>query len=299
MPAITIGTEHRAGEIVERLTAECGYLQSEGVGVQLALQNRGNFTFVDLDLQSDQPEQEALCRHYLAAALSDLIVEKWEEDLIRRIIRSHYYYFSRDEQDRICTCAGKNLAGAGGDERTLHDKLHRKSRILHRLRDYLDSSTELVVEGFLHFRLRDYLEELEDAVDRAVDDFLMEREQREFIRLLKYFVETQEPRVDEVHVLIRAGGSFQLVDATGSTLRSEALEEFLVDVVDSEVNQEDLLISALITLAPRRVTVHRSTQPRWEDGVETILAVFEGRVNLCRTCPLCATGSAAQKAPQS
>lgn len=267
------------------------------MAVELGLFNRGKFTFVDCSVHPSDPVAVAQFHHFLANALSDVIVEKWERDLIRKTIRAHYYYFSKEEQEEILNAALTHLTCPEPGEKGLHYKVGRKSRILHRLRDYLDQEQELVVEGFLHFRLQDYLEELEDAVDRAVDDFLLDREHKEFIRLLKYFVEVQDPRVDEVHVLIRTGGSFKLLDRAGAPLRSEVLDEFVADMVESEVNYEDLLISALITLAPRRLTLHGSVQPTWTEGVETIQGVFGERVSLCAHCELCTPAGVGSQAP--
>lgn len=298
MQSITIGTEHQAQEILDRLGEEFRFLHEEGIDVQVGLHNRGNFTFVGCSVHPGDPETDALFRHYVANALSDFIVEKWEQELLRRIVRGNYYYFTRDEQERIMEHAGRNLSSPGdGDRSTLQHKVSRKSKILHRLRDYLDQCSELVVEGFVHFRLRDYLDELEDAVDRAVDDFLLEREHSEFIRLLKYFVEVQEPRVEEVHVLIRAGGSFRLVDAAGANLHSEVLEQFVAEMVESEVGSEDLLISALISLAPTRLVLHGYRSDGWAEGVDTIKAVFGERVHCCDRCHLC--GASLVEQPQA
>ncbi len=295
MQAVTIGTEHQAQDILARLDEEFRFLHEEGIDVSVGLQSRGNYTFVGCSVHPADPETGALFRHYVANALSDFIVEKWEHELLKKIIRGQYYYFSRDEQERIMEHAGLNLAAPGEAHRdALHYKVSRKSKILHRLRDYLDQSDELVVEGFVHFRLRDYLEELEDAVDHAVDDFLMEREHHEFIRLLRYFVEVQEPRIEEVHVLVRSAGAFKLVDGTGANLRSEVLEEFIVEMVESEVNYEDLLISALISLAPTRLIVHGHAAPAWEEGLDTIKGVFGERVKFCEECHLCSPVAAEQ-----
>ncbi|HEY3365855.1 MAG TPA: putative sporulation protein YtxC [Symbiobacteriaceae bacterium] len=296
MQAITIGTAEGIEAIRQRLDDEFRFLQGEGVNIRIGQSNRGSFAFLDcrVDDDPDTPiATDALVRHSVASALSDVIVEKWEQDLIKKIIKSTYYYFALDEQETIVRYSGRNLAENthGGDSGQVY-RVNRKAQILHRLRDYLESSDELVLEGFITFRLRDYVEELEDAVDRAVDDFLMEREYREFVRLLKYFVDVQEPRMDHVHVLIRPGGSFKLVDDDGNAIRSEYLEEFVVEMVDSEVNYEDLLISALITLAPRSVTVHTRTSDEWDESIETIKGVFGERVTFCEACPVCAVPSA-------
>jgi len=289
--AITIGTAEGIEDIRQRLDDEFRFLQEEGVNIRIGQSNRGSFTFLDCCVDSDPgtPNQAGnLLRHYVASALSDVIVERWEQDLIRRTINGTYYYFSRDEQELIARYTGKNLAGglAPAENNQLY-KVNRKAQILHRLRDYLESADELVVEGFVTFRLRDYIEEVEDAVDRAVDDFLMEREYREFVRLLKYFVEVQEPRMDNVHVLIRPEGSFKLVDDQGCAIKSEYLEEFVVEMVESEVNYEDLLISALITLAPRAVTVHADMSVERDESIETIKGVFGERVRMCYGCETC------------
>lgn len=299
MQAITIGTAAGIDEIRQRLDDEFRFLQEEGVRVRIGQSHRGRFAFLDCSVDggaAERPNQmDALMRHYVASALSDVIVEKWESDLIRKIIRGSYSYFSRDEQDVIADYTGRTLNGTGGDSRHWY-KVNRKSQILHRLRDYLDSADELVVEGFVTFRLRDYVEELEDAVDRAVDEFLMEREYREFIRLLKYFVDVQEPRIDHVHVMLSRGGSFKLVDEDGGAIKSESLEEFVVEMVDSEVNYEDLLISALITLAPRRLTVHiQGRSGERDEALETIAGVFGDRATICEDgCPFCSAAQGRQ-----
>ena len=290
MHAITIGTAAGIDEIRQRLDDEFRFLQEEGVKVRIGQSHRGPFAFldceVDVDATARSSQTDALLRHYVASALSDVIVEKWESDLIRKIIRGSYSYFSRDEQDLIADYTGRTLNG--GSDSPHGYKVNRKSQILHRLRDYFDTADELVLEGFVNFRLRDYIEELEDAVDRAVDEFLMEREHREFIRLLRHFVEIQEPRIEHVHVLLGPGNSFRLVDDDGGAIRSESLEEFVVEMVDSEVSYEDLLISALITLAPHTLTVHLSDRPPGRDeALETILGVFGDRTTRCEGCHLC------------
>jgi putative sporulation protein YtxC len=287
--AIMIGTAEGIEDIRQRLDDEFRFLQEEGVNIRIGQSTRGRFQFLDCTVEggsSTPTEVEPLVRHYVASALSDVIVEKWEQGLIRRVIKGTYHYFSRDEQDTIARYTGQNLTGVGSDGQLY--KANRKTQILHRLRDYLDSADELVLEGFVTFRLRDYVEEVEDAVDRAVDDFLMEREYREFVRLLRYFVDVQEPRMEHVHVVIRPGGTFRLLDDEGRAVQSECLEEFVVEMVESEVNYEDLLISALITLAPRRLTVHRRADAEWDESIETIKGVFGERVTMCTNCSVCA-----------
>ena len=78
----------------------------------------------------------------------------------------------------------------------------------------------------------------------------------EFIRLLRYFVDIQEPKVNEVNILLEKNSMFKLLDSEGKEIENEYLEGFCVELMSNSVNYEDLLISALITLAPKQLVIH-------------------------------------------
>jgi hypothetical protein len=48
------------------------------------------------------------------------------------------------------------------------------------------------LDGFLSFRLKEYRGRLAEVVDKAVDEYMMDMEYKEFIRVLRYFVDVQE-----------------------------------------------------------------------------------------------------------
>ena len=48
---------------------------------------------------------------------------------------------------------------------------------------------------------KDIIDEIEMAIEMSVDDFIIQKEYNEFIDLLRYFVELQEPRIDLVNVI--------------------------------------------------------------------------------------------------
>ena len=41
--------------------------------------------------------------------------------------------------------------------------------------EYFESSNTIILDGFINFRLKDYLKDLEEIVEKAVDNFLMEK----------------------------------------------------------------------------------------------------------------------------
>jgi putative sporulation protein YtxC len=168
----------------------------------------------------------------------------------------------------------------------LFRKIERKGRVLRLILDYLGAQQEINLDGFITFRLQEYREQLGDAIGRAVDDFLMEKEYVEFINLLRYFVDSQEPKLKLVHAIILPKGGFRLMDDKGATVTREYLAESFVEV-EAEVNSEDLLVSALITIAPGRVILHCSTELDRLEALDTIRSVFEGRITTCRGCRIC------------
>lgn len=295
MPLVSIGTANDTQAIRRRLDFEFRFLEQEGLALQVSESHKGKLNFLDLNLQRSPTawaNDTGLFKYYVANALSDVILGECEHSLIDKLVRESHCSFTPDERTSINNLAEEHLnsrPGATGVDP--FPRIARKGRILARLNEFLESSSSVVLEGFITFRLREYTEELERAVDRAVDDFLLEREYSEFIRLLKYFVDIQEPKIDEVHVVMGKGGAFQLVDRQQNTISDAHLEEFVAEMVENEINHDDLLISALITVAPQRITMHCSAEQRRRECIKTINSVFAGRVSFCDGCETCQAGT--------
>ncbi|NPV71546.1 MAG: putative sporulation protein YtxC [Firmicutes bacterium] len=293
MQVVSIGTARHADQILERLNYEFQTLQEEGIDIDVQQTNRGNLTFLGCKLvrgnkdRFSSDDTATILRHFIANALSDVIVNDWESGLIKKIIHDNYRDFSRDEREGVLEFVRKSLEGQVTGERDLFHKMDRKSRVLSRLVEYLNKHSELVLEGFVTFRLRDYVEEIEECVNKAVDDYLMEKEYKEFIRLLRYFVEAQEPKFDEIHAVILQEGSFRLSDREGKPVAREYLDDLVMEIRQSEGDCEDLLISSLITLAPRSITLHLPPGKDETTGIQTIRKIFGDKVRVCRDCDRC------------
>lgn len=164
--------------------------------------------------------------------------------------------------------------------------VERRERVRMRILQYLERQNTLIVEGFLTFRLQDLVAEAEMALDGSVDAFLLQREYQEFIMLLRHFVETLPPRHDLVHVVLQPGGAFRLTDADGHALARDGEGEA---AMVPELAAEDRVISALVTLAPRNVVLHRPAGAAAlpDEALATIREVFGGRLHICAGCRIC------------
>jgi len=210
---------------------------------------------------------------FLAITLADIVIDELEKKFINRIIRHKYHNFSLSERNRIQELTLDHL-----DEQDKLDnrlgRIVRKKEIINQILNYLNQYNALNIEGFIRFRLKDYLDELNLAVEKAVDDFVIQKEYDEFIDLLKYFVDLQEPRISLVHVYKKPDGSFQIIDNNYHIINNEYLEGYLSEMFDEKIEYEDLLVSALINIAPDKIILHFADP----EAEKTIKSIFGNRV---------------------
>ena len=291
---ISIGTSSHIDLIKSKLDTEFGLLANDGMIIDCEEKPKGGYVFLGYNIADygnagySEKDTDQIFKHYIADVVSDVIINRWEKNIISNIIKENYYYFNDEEKGTIFDYTIKKLDHIEENpEDSLLYRLSRKSLVLQKLVEYLHSNSQIIVEGFIRFRLKEYIHELKSAIEKAVDDFMMEREYKEFIRLLKYFVDIQEPRVDQVHVLMKPSGFFKLLDGQNNNINNEYLEGFIFDLGDSDINHEDLLISALITIAPNRIVLHFKENPKIAHMVDTIRNVFGNRATQCSGCDLC------------
>jgi len=298
MQVLSIGADQHIEQIRNRLDQDLKGLQREGIAVRVSEFARGNLAFLRCSWEPDLPDHRSrmpIVRRVVAEALTYVITHHWEKALIRRLVRESYRHFGQEEMDTVCTFVSQFIDGRTLEGSHPNACSERRARILGRLLEYLERNDEVVLDGFVRFRLRDYLEELEDAVDRAVDEYLMEREYREFIRLLRYFVEMQESRVEEVHVLVASNGVYRLVDRENQPLQEDQLDASAVQQLEGDLAYEDLLVSSLIALAPRLVTVHTCDSAQKLPSLDTLRSIFAERLLMCDGCPLCTSGQTEER----
>lgn len=289
LDVIAIGTREAPTEIRGQLTSALEPLRGRGTPLDLDLVARGELTFVRCRLGDGASRADAVeLRHTVAAVLSGWIVERSEPERLQRLIRMRYEYLTPAERARVLEHARRQLAPAARRE-----GVGRRQRILQRLNEYLERSDTLVIDGFCTFRLKEQQEELAEVVERAADGVLLEREYEEFVLLLRHVVETHPAPAEELHCRFEAPGGLRLEDAGGRDVGRPCLADLAAEAAAHGVGAEDLLVSALITLAPRRLWLHLPGERRGllsGDTVGILRAVFGGRLEVCGGCPRCRSG---------
>jgi len=290
---LSVGLTGTTQEIRERLQLDCKTIIQDGFRVAIDEINKGHYTFIgcnviegELSFRNYERIKSSMKKH-VANMLTEYIILREEKKLVKKIIGRHYSFYAEDERKIIYERTLDLLSGTN-DVIVDFGMNTRFTNILEKIIEYLDTHHELVLEGFINFRLKEYHEKLVQTVDKAVDDYTMDQEYKEFIRVLRSFVDIQEPQVEEVHVVIVNSGIYKIVDDLGQTINNQNFENFLMHR-DDHINYEDLLITALITIAPYSVMVHvhESNNAIIQNVLEIIKNIFEGRVMICYGCDIC------------
>ena len=212
----------------------------------------------------------------------ELICQDAIRDYINRALDTRFCYFNRDEKAAICgrLCNGLEL-----------DKLRKP------LEQYLETERSVQLGGFVTFRMKPYFAVLDSDLEFVVDEFIVKKEYLEFIKLLKFFVDMQDSQYDEVHILPTDGYHYLLLDDHGRAVKADDLEDAACEVSALGINENDMLLSTLISIAPKRIVIHHQAQFLSQEIIETITGVFTGKVSFCAGCTLC--GEKAQVPPQT
>ena len=293
MQFLCIGVNERADDIMQQITNELKQLNSNKIDYSVNEVNSGDSTSIICSIDEDNSfgkkstQSYDVLRIHVSNVLADYIIRQYEEKLITRIINGNYCYFNAAEKKEILNISLKIIRN--DDKNFLNSlfQIRRRNVIVRKLLDYFDGSNSLILDGFVNFRLKEYMKDLEEIVDKAVDDFLMEREYKEFIRLLRYFVDIQDPKFNVIHVIVGYDNKYTLLDEHKKEITNECIQEFVNEISEGEINYDDLLVSSLITLAPRKVIIHSTSQFRNKELLETIKNVFMGKVILCSGCEIC------------
>ncbi len=208
--------------------------------------------------------------------ITKLIINLYENPLISKIINMDYCFY--DAVDKY-TIFKKAVDKVKSDE-------ERIGLIRHKLADFLSNSSNITIEGFVSFRLKEYQDYLSQITESAVDAFLIEKEYKEFIKLLKYFISLQEPKEELVHIIYYKTG-YKIFTLDGKDITEDCRDDFRKTEDMEPASNDDILISTLISIAPRRIYLHKTDLARNAELINTIKSVFDKRVIICQGCDKC------------
>ena len=218
--------------------------------------------------------------HEISSILACLVTDELEENFLKNILRQDYFYFSQEERNHIIEICYEIFS----DDYNLN--FNKKFDILiNDFENYLKAHKSIVLFGFINFRIKDYFEILDDIVDEAVNNFVIEKEYLEFISLLKMYVNSQKSNCEVVHLIYNNENSILLdknkniIDISDNVFKAKYLS-------DISFSTNDYILNTLLTLIPEKIYIH-IVGDTIDEFVNTLLLIFEGRVEICTDCNIC------------
>lgn len=292
-----ISTTPQCDYLSNHLTDQFNWLRSRGyeLNIKRFRDQINDLEFFKISINKDENDNLFsdndiiyIFKHQLAELLAEHILEDWEEKLIIKEIQrrgSKIYYADRSN---ILKKTRSFMMYSTANE-NLNNLLNfgRKNKLAYKIMDYIYNHHRLMVEGFINFCLKEYLNEIHFAVDFACEELKHEQEYSEFVKLLRYFVDSQPPRVNQVNLIMNKG-LFYLWDDKGIKIDDRYIRRYLSDISLNDINLDDMLISILVTIAPQNIIIHETSHNcNYNEAVEIIKKVFTDRISICKGCKGC------------
>ena len=218
--------------------------------------------------------------HFVSDILSYLVIDELEEELLLNIIQQNYCYFDNLERKKILNYCFDLFSE---DYSNYFNK--KFSYINNQFYLYLKEHKSIVLTGFINFRLTRYFSILDEVVDDAVSNFIIEKEYMEFISLLKLYINSQSPKTDVVHIVYRKDNPL-LLDENKNIIpldNSIYQAKYLSDI---SFSNNDFILNTLLSVLPKKIYLHL-VDNAIDEFANTLLLIFEKKIVVCSDCDIC------------
>lgn len=218
----------------------------------------------------------------ISEMLSFLIIDLFEENIIKNLIKSEYFYFDKMEQCQIANITYEDL---NNREESLYEFEKRIKLLKNSFYDYLLYNNSIVLKGFITFRLKKYFECILEQIDKSVNKFIIEKEYTEFISLLKIYVNSESSSCNILHLIYH---NFKpiLLDENKNIVKIQDDIFNAKYLSDISFSSNDYALNTLLTLIPKKIYIHLIDN-NCDEFINTIKLIFEDRVEFCNDCSIC------------
>lgn len=208
----------------------------------------------------------------LSNNLVSLILNFYEEKLLKSIIKSNYFYFSESEQDIVldkCLTYLKDTSSVEYQVRIEHIYIATLK--------YITNNKSMILTGFINFRLSNYMKILDYIVDTFVNELVVDREYKEFINLLKSYVNSKPSNINTVHFIYKNTDSV-ILDSNYKKIPFTDDIANLNYISDVSFSENDISLNTLLTLLPQKIIIHLVKES--DEFIKTLICIFENRIEL-------------------
>lgn len=215
--------------------------------------------------------------NFLAKILCNEIILFYEPKIVRRLINFEYFYFDKPDK-KVIFDEYKILINKFSDK----DISEKNDIIVNEIVDYLKSHKSIVLNGFVTFRLPNYMSYLKFFVQESVNQFILDKEYLEFVNLLKGYVDSKVP-ANKVVNLVYVGSEAILLNDGGDIIDLDSFDSIYLS--DITFSNNDYVLNTLVGMLPSKIILHLITPT--DNFIDTIKLIFGNKVTSCNGCDLC------------
>lgn len=203
----------------------------------------------------------------ISYCLANAVIDIYEESIIDSIIKNNYFYFTNIEQ--------KEIAKKCKDEIKQDVGFNRINSIALSFYRYFSENKSVIFEGFINFRIKQYLMFLDSVIDISVNKFIIDREYKEFIDLLKTYIKTKPTSANVLH-LIYNNQTSTVLDENEKPIKTNGEVFKHAYISDISFSSNDYALNILLTTIPKKLIIH--TEDEDDEFINTLKLIFENRV---------------------
>ena len=209
----------------------------------------------------------------------DLILNIYSSDFIYKRIGINFKNLNPKEKKQVGKISEKILLNE-------NNFIAEKEYMNEEIKKYIMDMPFISIDGFILFRLKGFNLLIDLVVDKGIEEFTLEKEYKEFINILRYFVEVQGEKSDLVNIIFKSG-YYRLYDRDNKKIDNNFFEEVISELEDTNIGDDDILISSLIVLSPKNIIIHLNDEKKYDDVLKIISDVFQEKVFYCYGCEMC------------
>lgn len=196
----------------------------------------------------------------LSSSMIDDLFESYSSDYINK----HYSDLSRYDKKNIIEKVKQNDVQKNLSTYFLRDELN----------NYLTEYDELNISGFMKFRADEVKKIIRRTNEETIDNYIVEKEYDTFIFALKNFIESHEPLENELYVYIDKEQGITYKNKKNEDITKRIIRQWHNQDIRNLMTQDDIFISILITIAPKKLHIHGLDNLKSKELRDTIKKIW-------------------------
>lgn len=222
----------------------------------------------------------------LSTVIANCIIDNYESLIIHKLLLINYFYFDDADLNLI----EKNCKSILSDKSNSNissiqnDIIDREHYLWADVLKYISYNKSILLDGFVTFRIANYIHCIDSIIDFSVNKFVINREYMEFIDMLKIYVASKPPETNLVH-LIYVNEESILLDSNRNIISLTKNNLDTCYLSDISFSSNDYALNSLLSLLPKKIIIHLIS-PK-DDFINTLQSIFSEAITICSDCVIC------------